>query len=56
VGLFEGWRVVLALDADRAGRAGADRIARMFNATGQAVRVLELPEGLDVNDYLSTMS
>jgi hypothetical protein len=52
IDLFGGWDVVLALDADPAGRAGADRIAKMFTDAGQTVRVLELPEGLDVNDYL----
>jgi DNA primase len=53
VGLFEGWDVLLALDADPAGRAATDRIARLFNAAGQTVRVLELPAGSDINDLLT---
>jgi DNA primase len=45
--------VVLALDADDAGRRGAAAIAAHFRAAGRAVRVLQLPPGVkDINELL----
>jgi DNA primase len=45
--------VVLALDADDAGRRGAAAIAAHFRAAGRAVKVLRLPPGVkDVNELL----
>lgn len=45
--------VYLALDADAAGRRGAHRIARELWKLGKRARVLPLPDGMDLGDYLT---
>jgi DNA primase len=53
VGLFEGWQVVLAFDADEPGRRATERVAALFAAEGRAVQTLTLPPDCkDVNELL----
>jgi DNA primase len=54
VPLFDGFRVVIAFDADQAGRRGAEKIIQLFTAAGRpAPKVLDLPDGVkDVNEWL----
>ncbi|MBD3341577.1 MAG: toprim domain-containing protein, partial [Candidatus Lokiarchaeota archaeon] len=40
--------VYLALDADKSGKAGIERIAKML---GEKARIVQLPQGLDINDF-----
>jgi uncharacterized protein (DUF927 family) len=49
VPLFARFRLIyVCLDPDQAGRSGAARIARLL---GDRVRLVELPSGVDVNDF-----
>lgn len=43
-------RVYVCMDNDRAGRAGAEKIGTML---GQKVRIVEMPEGSDINDWVA---
>jgi DNA primase len=54
VPLFDTIEVVVAFDADEAGRRGVEQVARLFTAAGRpAPKVLELPDGVkDVNEWL----
>jgi DNA primase len=52
VGMFEGWKPIIAFDGDGPGRVAAEKVAGFFTQAGQAVRVLELPDGTDINDLL----
>jgi DNA primase len=45
--------VVIALDGDAAGHAGALRAGELLRATGLDVRVSLLPNGIDPSDYLT---
>jgi len=45
--------VYLCLDADEAGREGSLRIAELF---GEKAKIVNLPDGLDVNDYFKDYS
>jgi DNA primase catalytic core len=46
-------RVAIAFDADAAGRSGAGEVAERLKEKGIDARLLELPEGEDVNSYLT---
>ena len=51
------FQVHLALDSDKAGRDGADSIQKLFHLQDKAVRVIELPEGVnDVNEFFLSHS
>ena len=53
VGMFEGKTVFLALDADEGGKAGVQKIARLFDKAGLPIpKQVILPEGLDLNDFI----
>jgi len=52
--LFRGLDVILAFDADEKGRKGLAHVCRCFaDADLPAPRAIELPEGMDLSDYLS---
>jgi DNA primase len=57
VPLFDGFEVVLAFDADEAGRRGTERIVQHFTAAGRpAPKVLGLPGDVkDVNELLGRL-
>jgi DNA primase len=49
---FKGLDVILALDNDEAGRAGAERLRQIFLERGLGVKVLELPKGIkDITEF-----
>jgi DNA primase len=49
--LFTGKSVVVAFDNDGAGRAATERLVPRLAAHAAAIRVVDLPPGLDVNAY-----
>jgi len=49
--------VVLGLDDDQAGHAGAEQIAAHFSRFGRTVKRLELPDGVkDINEFLTSVT
>lgn len=48
---LKGRRVCIALDSDEAGRIAARKWAKALQTVAAEVRVVELPEGTDVNDW-----
>ncbi|MCP4704272.1 MAG: toprim domain-containing protein, partial [candidate division Zixibacteria bacterium] len=47
-------RVILCLDGDAAGQKAVSKITEQLNSRGIDVSFIQLPEGLDINDYFQT--